>query len=88
MEYLMFVCPLPMKSAGLYDYISNSVAQFHFLQYFSLAHSKPLAGSFNRGTTMVIGRSFLFAGRAPPPPETLCSPRALLQMHLSKQFSP
>ena len=35
MEYLMFVCPLPKKSAGLCDYISSSVAQFHFLQYFS-----------------------------------------------------
>ena len=35
MEELMFVCPLPKKCAGLCDYISNSVARFHFLQYFS-----------------------------------------------------
>jgi hypothetical protein len=34
MEYLMFVCPLPKKSVVLCDYIFNSVAQFHYLQYF------------------------------------------------------
>ena len=63
MEYLMFVCPLPKKSAGLCDYILNSVAQFHYLQYFSLVCSKTLAGSFHRGTTVVIGGpSYLPAG--------------------------
>jgi len=35
MEDLMFVCPLPKTCAGLCNYISNSVARFHFLQYFS-----------------------------------------------------
>ena len=63
MEYLMFVCPLPKKSAGLCDYIFNSVAQFHFLQYFSLFCSNTFASSFYRGTTMVIGGpSYLPAG--------------------------
>ena len=35
MEGLMFVCPLPKTCAGLCNYISNSVAQFHFILYFS-----------------------------------------------------
>ena len=64
MEYLMFVCPLTKNSAGLCDYISNSVAQFHFLRYFSLVCSNTLAGSFNCGTNMVIGGPFFLpAGR-------------------------
>ena len=64
MEYLMFFCPLPKKSVGLCDYIFNSVAQFHYLQYFSLVCSKTLAGSFHRNTTMVIGGpSYFPAGR-------------------------
>ena len=58
MEYLMFVCPLAKKSAGLCDYISNSVARFHFLKYFSVIRSKTLAGVLNRNTTMVIGGPF------------------------------
>ena len=63
MEYLVFVCPLPKKSAGLCDYIFNSVAQFHYFQYFSLVSSNTLEGSFHRGTTMVIGGpSYLVEG--------------------------
>ena len=64
MEYLMFVCPLPKKSAGLCDYILNFVAQFHCLHYFSLVCSKTLANFFHCGTTMVIGGASYFpAGR-------------------------
>ena len=45
MECLMFVCP-PKKSAVLCEYIFNSVAQFHYLQYFFLFCSKSLAFFF------------------------------------------
>ena len=64
MEDLMFVCPLPKKCAGLCEYITNSVARFYFLQYFSLVCSKTLVGYLNRGTTMLIDGPFYFpAGR-------------------------
>ncbi len=45
-------------AVGLCFYITNSVAQFHPLKYLFLVCSKTLAGSFYRGTTMVIGGPF------------------------------
>ena len=55
-----------LKSVGLCEYISNSVARFHSLHYFFLVWSVQnlWLDFFYRVTTMLIGRPFFLpAGR-------------------------